>query len=114
MAATEDKLGALHVKVADVLIEALDGEELPGYEEEGPDGEVVVVPPKRMLPSAAIIAAATKFLKDNEITCTPSENNSLGRLKELAEERRNKRALTPTDLADATRAGGFLYGAGNA
>lgn len=97
MAATEKKLGALHEKVANVLIEALDGEELPGYTDPETDEEY---PAKRIPPSAAIIAAATKFLKDNEITCAPSEDNALGELEQRMADRRSKRA-NAADLEQA-------------
>ncbi len=108
MAATETKLGALHEKVADVLLEALDGEILPGYSDEE-SGEVVE--DKRLPPSAAIIAAATKFLKDNAITCVPAENNALGELEAKMRERRNKRnSANLIDFADAREAAGRMNG----
>lgn len=107
MAATEKVLGALHEKVAEVLSLALDGEELPGYED--PEtGEVV--PPKRLAASAAIIAAATKFLKDNDITCTPSENNALGTLEAQMEARRLKREAARVDFDEAREAANFKFG----
>jgi hypothetical protein len=111
MAATELKLGLLHEKVADVLMDALDGEEIPGYTDYTDEGEVrEVIPAKRMSPSAAIIAAATKFLKDNEITCAPAQNNALDRLEEKAKALREKRSMTTTDSQDAKRTAGFMLG----
>lgn len=99
MSATEQRLGELHAKVAEVLSEALEGEELPGYKDEE-TGEIV--PPKKLAPSAAIIAAATKFLKDNEITCAASDSNALGVLEKKMEERRARRAnATVVDFAEA-------------
>lgn len=108
MSATEKKLGALHEKVADVLIDALDGEELPGYTD--PEtGEVVEA--KRMLPSAAIIAAATKFLKDNEITCVRDQSNALGELESKMAERRARRAsMTVIDMEQARKDAAFMVG----
>lgn len=103
MAASETKLGALHEKVADVLLTALDGEVLPGYGE-GDDA----VPDKLIPPSAAIIAAATKFLKDNEITCTPAENNALGELEQKMAARRAKRAGNVVDFSAAADAASFM------
>lgn len=105
MAASETKLGALHEKVASVLLDALDGELLPGYGE-GDDA----VPEKVIPPSAAIIAAATKFLKDNEITCTPAESNALGALEAQMAKRRERRSLSASDLASATAASSFMVG----
>jgi hypothetical protein len=100
MAASETKLGLLHDKVAEVLMEALEGEVLPGFTDD--DGEVT--PDKRLPPSAAIIAAATKFLKDNEITCTPADNNTLGELEKRMEARRSKRSASVFDLDEARAA----------
>lgn len=101
MAATEKRLGELHQKVAEVLIEALEGEVLPGYTD--PETEEVI-PDKKLAPSAAIIAAATKFLKDNEITCAPSENNALGELERKMAERRAKRQANVVDFDEAKAA----------
>ena len=108
MAASERKLGELHNKVAEVLMDALEGEELPGYM----DGEVEVEA-KRIPPSAAIIAAATKFLKDNEITCTPSESNVLGELEQKMAERRKRRGLIADDFTAAGNQAGFMTGLAN-
>lgn len=108
MSATEKRLGELHEKVAEVLIDALDGEELPGYTD--PETEEVV-PAKRLAPSAAIIAAATKFLKDNEITCVVSDSNALGALEARMAERRAKRAsATKVDFDEAKEASTFRFG----
>lgn len=103
MAASETKLGRLHEKVAEVLLEVLDGEVLPGYGE----GDEAV-PDRRIPPSAAIIAAASKFLKDNDITCVPSESNALGELEQKMAERRKKRALSADDLAAARAQVSFM------
>lgn len=107
MAASENKLGKLHEKVAEVLLDALDGELLPGYGE----GDEAV-PEKRIPPSAAIIAAATKFLKDNEITCTPAENNALGELEARMAARRAKRSGNVVDFQAAQEAASFMAGNG--
>lgn len=103
MAASETRLGALHEKVTEVLMVALDGEVLPGYE----DGDTVI-PDKVIPPSAAIIAAATKFLKDNEITCVPSENNALGELEQKMAARRARRGNVIDFDAAAQAASGMV------
>jgi hypothetical protein len=78
MAADERTLGGLHEKVTEALNQALDGDVIPGYTEVNEaTGEVTQVPDRKLPPSAAIIAAATKFLKDNNITCAPSEDNAV-------------------------------------
>lgn len=112
MAANEKTLGDLHDKVARVLSDALDGDELPEVIDE--DSGEVTAPAKRLAPSAAIIAAATKFLKDNNITCVPTEDNALGELQRKMEERRNKRIrLSEADIMDAKSQAGFLGGLPN-
>lgn len=110
MAAKEDELGALHVKVTQALNLALDGTRIV-VEEEGKEPEVTVFPP-----SAAIIMAAAKFLKDNEITCAPSENNALGALKDKVAERaaiRAKRASDAAEKRQATQDMSFMEGLPN-
>lgn len=112
MAANEKTLGNLHDKVARVLSDALDGDELPEVIDDE-TGEVIA-PAKRLAPSAAIIAAATKFLKDNNITCVPTEDNALGELQRKMEERRNKRVrISEADILDAKHQAGFLGGLPN-
>lgn len=96
MAANSEAMGALHDQVARVLSEALKGQELPGYTDE----EGIEQPATIMLPSAAIIQAATKFLKDNEITCVASKDNALGELEAQMELRRAKRDKMKTDRLD--------------
>lgn len=62
--ATEDKLGELHGLVADQLSERI----------------------KEGLWSSADIAAAIKFLKDNNITSDPGEDSHLAGLKQQLEQ----------------------------
>jgi hypothetical protein len=110
MAATETALGALHEKVAEVLTEALDGDIIPGYDEENPEtGEITHVPDRKLPASAAIIAAATKFLKDNNITCAPSDDNRTGDLVNKLKEKQKARA-TRLEMRDAKADGSFLTG----
>lgn len=113
MAADETALGALHIKVTEVLNEALDGDVIPGYTEENEaTGEVTVVPDRKLPPSAAIIAAATKFLKDNSITCAPSEDNAVGALAAKLKEK-NKQRVSRLAMRDAQDDMGFLTGLPN-
>lgn len=107
--ADESKLSALHDKVAEVLTEALDGQTMPDYVD--PEtGEVE--PGGKLAPSAAIIAVAAKFLKDNNITCVPSEDNKLGELEAKMKARQEKRRnrANPTDLANAAEQATWLGG----
>ncbi len=67
-AATEDALGALHKKVADVLTEALDGENING----------------------AVLGAAITFLKNNSITADVQHNEGLSKLSEALQRKRER------------------------
>ncbi|WCD56180.1 small terminase subunit [Caulobacter phage KSC] len=115
MAASEGKLGDLHDKVAEVLIKALDGTTIPAVidEETGEvQAEEVFMPP-----SAAWITAATQFLKNNNITCTPSSDNSLGeleqKLKDNQERRKNRIKPDKADFALASESAAFRQGLPN-
>lgn len=112
MAADESKLGNLHDKVAEVLSGALDGTQMPDYVD--PDTEEVITGAK-IEPSAAIITAAIQFLKNNNITCAPSDNNALGELEKKMKARQAKRAgrraiPDATDLASADEQATWLDG----
>lgn len=108
MAADETVLGDLHTAVASALSIAMKGQELPGFVDE--DGEEH--PPTILPPSAAIIQAATKFLKDNNITCVADKGNALGELEDIMRNRRQARA-SRLDLQAATEQAGFLAGLPN-
>jgi hypothetical protein len=110
MAADDKVLGALHDMVATALTIAMKGREVPGYTDEE-TGEVF--PPTIIPPSAAEIQAATKFLKDNNITCAPSKDNALGELEELMKAKREKRTASRLDLADAAEQTSFMQGLPN-
>jgi hypothetical protein len=104
MAADEIIMGELHNMVAAALTVALEGEELPGYTDTDEEGNEVVVPAKRLPPSAAILQAAAKFLKDNNITCAPSKDNAVGELEAKLAERNAKKSnrANKLDLAAAS------------
>lgn len=69
--------------------------------------------------TAADLAVARGLLKDNHITCVPSENSAIGELEKKLQERRAKRlvprlSVVPSDDlvgADADRA--FMIANGN-
>lgn len=95
--ATEDALGALHGAVAEVLTEQIKHTtEETTFNEEGEEvatGEVIYDA------SPATIAAAIKFLKDNQITCDVEVDENMGNLKEaLAKKQKHSR------LGDAKKA----------
>lgn len=77
-AATETKLGKLHDKVADVMLNALETyDEVNEKAQASADEETPFIP---LEPSAALLGAITKFLKDNEITCNTDESQKLSGL----------------------------------
>ncbi len=107
MAATENKLGELHDKVADVLISALDRNEaqqralMRRAEEQAQDNnedeeDVVVFIPEI---NPALLSVATKFLKDNDITCQPNVGNRADELRKKLEKKR-KSVNNVTHLSD--------------
>lgn len=73
--ATVEILAELHSKVAEVLLDALDVK----------DDDEHAIPP-----SPAILAQATKFLKDNEITCDLNDSEDLQDLERILQEKRGK------------------------
>jgi len=111
MAASEDALGNLHDKVANTLNRLLDGTVMPDYVD--PETEETVEG-QRLEPSSAILTASIQFLKNNNITCAPSDDNALGELKKKMEarqeRRKNKTRPEPTDLDAATRDMGWQMG----
>ena len=87
MAANEGSMGMLHDLLARQLIAKIES------------GEA----------SASELAVAAKFLKDNNITCLPTEDNAIGELEEKLKQRRNKRtSLTQADLEAAMAQTEFL------
>ena len=91
-AATESKLGALHAKVAQVMVNALDVVEkaqevyleLPADDENiGPAPEV----------SAPLLSAITKFLNDNKITCVAEDSEAMSELAEKLANKRKRRTV---------------------
>lgn len=88
--ANEKKLGDLHGAVATVLTAQISHqEEQMNYDEEGNEvstGEMVYTAPP------ATIAAAIKFLKDNQITCDIETDENMNNLREsLAKKQRHSR-----------------------
>jgi hypothetical protein len=77
--ATEEALAALHTKIAEDLIDAIDNGEVLRDR----DGAVVMgenEKPLRAKASAAILNVARQFLKDNDIKAMPAKDSPLDRL----------------------------------
>jgi hypothetical protein len=82
-AATEKELGSLHKVVAHALKTAI---EAPG--ESGV--------------SAAVLGAAITFLKNNNITASPTENAALADLNQALNRRRRRTGMTPKQIEEAS------------
>lgn len=103
MAANEKTLGNLHEAVAQALIAGVTPKEVPGYFDEETGEEVAG---GVMLPSPAMLQAAAKFLKDNNVTCEPSKDNALGELADIMAKRRA--GLAPPSKEDVAEDAAFM------
>lgn len=96
--ATESNMAALHGAVARVLTDqVLSQEAKVDYNEEG---EMVDTGELVYNASPATIAAAIKFLKDNNITVDIEENKDMNNLREaLAKKQKHSRLSSPEGAA---------------
>lgn len=81
MAATDNALQELHAQIARSLTDAV-----KPIETTDEHGNVAVIPP-----SAAHLAAAITFLKNNNITASPTSNKALSDLSDALAARRKKK-----------------------
>lgn len=88
--ASSKVLGDLHTKLAQVMLEALDGEEFTDEE----TGEVTVFKAN----NPALFTAIAKFLKDNNIVAVPDSTDVLEQMKaQMANKhKRTERKELPT------------------
>lgn len=103
MAAKESQLGALHEKVATVMVRILDQVEKAqdNFEQimeavDTADEDLQEKLKDLVMPevSPAMLSAMTKFLSDNKITCLPEESKAMSDLeKELATKRTRRRPV---------------------
>jgi hypothetical protein len=68
-----EKLGLLHEKLAEVMLDALDGEKIT--DEDGNETVFKATNP-------ALFTAIAKFLKDNDIVAIPETDDAVKRLKD--------------------------------
>ena len=91
MTASTDDLGAVHQQLAALYKQLLQPREevivVGGEVLLDKDGEPRV---RTIYPSAAELAAANSFLKNNNITATPASNDALKELEELMKKRRER------------------------
>lgn len=95
--ASEDKLGALHNAVAQVLTAQVSHQvEETTFDEEGNEvgtGVMVYTAPP------ATLAAAIKFLKDNQITCDVEVDENMNNLREALAKKQKHSRLTDAGKA---------------
>lgn len=93
--ATEDVLGDLHCKVAEVMLNALDMIEKAQQVYEDTDTEVLsekgIEQPEL---NPALLSVMVRFLDANKITCAPSVGNTMGELEQkLAAKAKTRRQI---------------------
>lgn len=110
-AAKQSALSLLHSKLAEHMHDALDAIKATNaalqanYDAQiatAPDKEArdLILPPIVLEPSAALFNSISKFLKDNEITVAPEDNEDIASLERALAEKRNEKKFTPrTDLS---------------
>lgn len=91
--ATEDQLAALHKRVAESFVNALDqsteASRLLEVERDVPlPVDVVSFLEELTTVHPSLLTAATKFLKDNNISCSPGESADLNRLAKQLQDKR--------------------------
>jgi hypothetical protein len=95
--ATETKLAALHGAVAECLVEQIEAvEEETIFDENGLEqktGNMV----RTVTP--ATLAVATKFLKDNQITCEIEQNENMETLSDLLSKKQQRSRLGSASVA---------------
>lgn len=100
--ATEDALGVLHGKVAETMTAALDQSDraaslLIEFEEDLPHKVKRFLEEVREV-NPSLLTSATKFLKDNNISCDAGEDEKLSELEDRLKKKRNN--VTTISLHD--------------
>lgn len=100
--ATEAALSELHRILAEQMTRVIQG--VPQVEEvlDPETGEVVSTKTTTRMPTASELAAAAKFLKDNNITVAPGEGGALDELDKALAARRSAK-LTSSELDQVRR-----------
>lgn len=96
MTASEEELGKLHQAAVSIALAMLSPRTVPMMVKGEPlldaEGAPVMM---TVYPTAAELAAATTLLKNNSITCAPSEGGAVDELQKKLDERRARRQLPP-------------------
>jgi len=99
--ATEHELSALHKRVAETMTAALDQSEkalrlIAKYNarEEKLPKDIIAFLEDAAEVNPSLLVAATKFLKDNNISCDPAEDDNLKSLEEKLKNKKQKGNVT--------------------
>jgi hypothetical protein len=91
MSATEHEMEILHKAVATVLTSQINHqEEVVTWDAEGNE---VSTGEMKYTAAPATMAAAIKFLKDNQITCDIEDNKEMGSLKKALDQKQKRSRL---------------------
>ena len=97
MTASDKILGVLHQRLAAVMIQMVEPIEHPAqYDEDG----TVIKPAWTEYPSASVLAAATTFLKNNNITAAVETDE---KLKALQERLASRGRVTDAEVKEAIK-----------
>lgn len=93
--ATENELGELHSRLARAMKQALEASDeavrlLENIDPEEVPAEVLVFIKKHAAANPSLLTAIAKFLKDNDITCAPSDSEELSELEETLSKKRRR------------------------
>lgn len=93
--ATEDTLGTLHSRVAQVMIGALDRLDKIAVVYDATDVELLASRgAKEPELNPALLSVMVRFLDANKITCAPAEGNTMSDLEQrLADKGKKRRAI---------------------
>lgn len=95
--ASEDRLSELHGVVATVLTAQLNHqEEATSFDDEG---NCVGTGEMQYTATPATVAAAIKFLKDNQITCDIETNENMNNLRETLSRKQRRSRLNDASAA---------------
>jgi ABC-type uncharacterized transport system substrate-binding protein len=83
--ANEELLGKLHSLVTNTFIHKVQVRAVTRMDKDGNAVEETIEP------SSSDLAAAVAFLKNNNITCAPNDDNALGELQKLMDARNARR-----------------------
>lgn len=100
-AASEEALGVLHAAVANTLTDVIANGQVVTDKE----GEAM-----RISPNPAYVGAAIAFLKNNNITASPSKNKDLAALRDTLASKRKRGDLKKPALEEAAAAFDAMQG----